>query len=136
MKISATEIVILKHLWQSGMQSQREIHLAVSPKLGWSRSSTRKTIERMVTKGTLGVKELHGINVYSAKAKKIPTLATLIQSFAADVLSLDGPLPVSTLVKSQILNAEEMAELEVYLNSFPQKDDKGEDKSQDDEAQK
>ena len=119
MKPSATEIIILKHLWQSGPQSQREIHLAVSPKLGWSRSSTRKTIERMVTKGSLSLREQHGLNVYSAKAKKIPTLAALIQSFASDVLSLDGPLPVSTLVKSQILNADEMAELEAYLNDFP-----------------
>lgn len=119
MKPSASEIVILKHLWQSGSQSQREIHLAVSPKLGWSRSSTRKTIERMVDKGSLTLSELHGLNIYTAKAKKIPTLATLIRSFAADVLSLDGPLPVSTLVQSQILNTEELAELEAYLNTFP-----------------
>lgn len=122
MKISSSEIVILKHLWQSGVQSQREIHLAVAPKLGWSRSSTRKTIERMVAKGSLSVKDLHGLNVYSAKVKKIPTLARLIQNFASDVLSLDGPLPVSTLVKSQILTPEEVDELEAYLNSLPSGD--------------
>ena len=119
MKLSPSEIVILKHLWQNGPQSQREIHLAVSPKLGWSRSSTRKTIERMVTKDILKRRELHGLNIYGAKAKKVPTLAALIRSFAADVLSLDGPLPVSNLVQSQILNAEELAELEAYLNAFP-----------------
>ncbi len=122
MKPSATEIVILKHLWQAGPQSQREIHLAVSPALDWSRSSTRKTIERMVTKGLLTVQDMHGLNVYRAKAKKIPTLATLIQSFAADVLSLDGPLPVSTFAKSQILSGEEVAELQAYLDNFPDPD--------------
>lgn len=73
----------------------------------------------MVDKGSLTLSELHGLNIYTAKAKKIPTLATLIRSFAADVLSLDGPLPVSTLVQSQILNTEELAELEAYLNTFP-----------------
>lgn len=126
MKPSATEIVILKHLWQLGPQSQREIHLAISPKLNWSRSSTRKTIERMVTKGILSVRERHGINVYRAKVKKIPTLAALIQSFASDVLSLDGPLPVSTLVKSQILDADELEALEAYLREFPSVQDEGE----------
>ena len=79
----------------------------------------------MVTKGSLSQSELHGVNIYSAKAKKIPTLAALIQSFAADVLSLDGPLPVSTLVKNQILDSDELAELEDYLRSFPPVDDEG-----------
>ena len=125
MKPSATEIVILKHLWQTGPQSQREIHLAVSPSLGWSRSSTRKTIERMVTKGLLSVKDMHGLNVYQARAKKIPTLAKLIQSFAADVLSLDGPLPVSTFAKSQILSDAEIAELQAYLDDFPEQKNAG-----------
>lgn len=75
-----------------------------------------------MAKGSLSVKDLHGLNVYSAKVKKIPTLARLIQNFASDVLSLDGPLPVSTLVKSQILTPEEVDELEAYLNSLPSGD--------------
>jgi predicted transcriptional regulator len=125
MKPSPSEMTILKHLWQAGPQSQREIHDAVADGLGWSRSSTRKTIDRMVEKGALAQRELHGINVYSAKAKKIPTLATMIQSFAADVLSLDGPLPVSTLMKSEILNEQELAELELHLKKLASAQKKG-----------
>jgi len=90
--------------------------------LGWSRSSSRKTIERMVDKGLLSQREQHGLNIYRAKAKKIPTLAGLIQSFASDVLGLDGPLPVSNLVKSEVLSDEELAELDAFLkaNSRPE----------------
>lgn len=115
MKPSPTELVILKHLWAEGPQSAGEIHKAVSDALGWSRSSSRKTIERMVEKGLLSVREQHGLNIYRAKARKIPTLAGLIQSFASDVLGLDGPLPVSNLVKSEFLTDAELAELDDYL---------------------
>lgn len=117
MKPSASELSILKHLWTSGPQSIGEIHAVIKVDLGWSRSSSRKTVERMVEKGLLTVREEHGLNIYRAQAKKIPTLAGLIQSFAADVLGLDGPLPVSNLVKSQLLSGDELAELEAVLNA-------------------
>ena len=116
MKPSPTELVILKHLWRSGPQSVGEIHSAVQAKLDWSRSSSRKTVERMVEKGLLDQRELHGLNIYRAKAKKIPTLATLIRSFASDVLDLDGPLPVSNLVDTKLLDPEELEELEAFLD--------------------
>ena len=117
MKPSSSELVILKHLWSAGAQSVGEIHSAISPSLGWSRSSSRKTIERMVDKGLLSQREQHGLNIYRAKAKKIPTLAGLIHSFASDVLGLDGPLPVSSLVKSEVLSEAELAELDAFLKA-------------------
>lgn len=117
MKPSASELFILKHLWASGSQSVGEIHNAIKDDLKWSRSSSRKTVERMVGKGLLNVRDEHGLNIYRAQAKKVPTLAGLIQSFAADVLALDGPLPVSNLVKSQLLSSEELAELEAVLKA-------------------
>ena len=115
MKPSPTELVILKHLWRSGPQSIGEIHSAVQAQLDWSRSSSRKTVERMVDKGLLDQREQHGLNIYRAKAKKIPTLAALIRSFAQDVLDLDGPLPVSNLVETRLLDTDELEELEAFL---------------------
>lgn len=115
MKPSAAELVILKHLWRAGPQSVGEIHAALVEARGWSRSSSRKTIERMVDKGLLHMGEQHGLKIYRAKVKKIPTLAQLIQSFARDVLDLDGPLPVSNLVETDLLSPEELAELDAFL---------------------
>lgn len=124
MKPSPTELVILKHLWQAGAQSVGEIHAAVQDRLDWSRSSSRKTIERMVDKGLLEVRDQHGLNIYRARAKKIPTLAALIQSFARDVLDLDGPLPVSNLVETELLSGEELDELEQFLSEASHDQDK------------
>ncbi len=117
MKPSPSELSILKLLWREGEQSVGEIHAIIAGELNWSRSSTRKTIERMVQKGMLSVKDVHGLNVYHPQLKKVPTLAKMIQSFAVDVLGLDGPLPVSNLVKSDILSDAELSELDALLKA-------------------
>jgi predicted transcriptional regulator len=122
MKPSPTELVILKHLWHAGPQSVGEIHSAVQETLGWSRSSSRKTIERMVDKGLLSQRDVHGLNVYRAKARKIPTLAALIDGFAREVLDLDGPMPVSNLVETRLLSADELSELEQHLQAVADQD--------------
>ena len=118
-KPSFSHLAILKTLWASGAASVGEIHSAISDGLGWSRSSSRKTIERMVDKGLLtqtdNTAAISTAAYLIVRAKKIPTLAGLIQSFASDVLGLDGPLPVSNLVKSDVLSADERAELAAFL---------------------
>lgn len=124
MKPTPTEFVILKHLWQAEPQSQGEIHKAVEVELNWSRSSTRKTVERMFEKGMLRTDEAHGTRIYFAKLKKIPTIAGMIQNFASNVLGLDGPLPVSNLVKSDVLSALELQELDAYLKEIVSKPNK------------
>lgn len=121
MKPSPTELIILKHLWAHGDASMRELHDGVSQSLEWSRSSTRKTVERMIEKKMIGTREVHGLSVYSAKIKKIPTLAGIIQAFASDVLGLDGPLPVANLVQSQLLSPAELEELDNVLKKSGKK---------------
>jgi BlaI family transcriptional regulator, penicillinase repressor len=123
MKPSTTELVILKTLWIEGTQSAREIHDAISTELGWSYSSTRKTIERMIAKDMLGVERSHGLKIYHAKLEKIPTLAAMIRNFAAEVLGLEGPLPVSNLVKSHLLNEAELEELDAFLKNADTRDE-------------
>jgi len=115
MRPSSAELVILKHLWLNGTQSIREVHDGVVGELNWSYSSTRKTVERMIRKKMVAVGEFHGLKVYRAKFKKIPTLAAIIRNFATEILRLEGPLPVSNLVKSQLLSTEELAELDAFL---------------------
>ena len=120
MKPSASELIILKHLWKHQPQSLREIHQAIVPKLSWSRSSTRTTVDRMVGKSMLRVEDSHGLKIYSAKLKKIPTIAALVRQFTEDVLGIDAPLPVSSLVDSSLLDASELADLEAHLEKLSQ----------------
>ena len=124
MNTSKAELAVLKHLWSHRTQSMREIHNAVSTELNWSRSSTRKTIERMVGKGMITCGDSHGLNVYTAKIKKIPTLANMVRRFAAEVLGLEGPLPVSSLLKSHFLTSDELKELDDFLKEMAEKEHK------------
>ncbi len=118
MKPTQPELLILKHLWKTEPQSLREIHLAVERKLNWSRSSTRKTVERMCDKNMLSSSDSHGLKVYRAALKKVPTMASIIRHFTAEVLGLEGPMPVSNLVQSDLFNEQELDELSKYLEQI------------------
>ncbi|WKE67137.1 BlaI/MecI/CopY family transcriptional regulator [Gallaecimonas kandeliae] len=118
---SASELAILKALWQQSPLSGREIHQRIQAQLDWSYSSTRKTLERMQEKGLLAVLDVHGLKVFEVKVAKVETLATFARDFAKRVLEMESPLPASFFAGSQLLDEAELAELERLLK----KDDHG-----------
>ncbi|WP_160154249.1 BlaI/MecI/CopY family transcriptional regulator [Microbulbifer sp. ALW1] len=112
---SATELAILKALWQQSPLSAREIHLRIEEQLGWSYSSTRKTLDRMQDKGLLHAFEVHGLKVFEAEADKVETLAAYARDFAERVLEIKGPVPASFFAGSDLLSEVELKELELLL---------------------
>ena len=116
MQPSPSELPFLKALWANRELSARELHENVASELGWSLSSTRKTIERMTEKGLVTADERHGIKVYRAAVDKISTLAGLTRQFARAVLEIDGPLPASSFTGSRILTQNELEELQRFLD--------------------
>lgn len=115
MKPSPSELPLLKALWSQEELSARELHECVAPELGWSLSSTRKTLDRMVEKDMISPDEKHGVRIYRAKVEKISTLAALTKQFVRAVLEIDGPLPASSFSGSKILSDAELQELERLL---------------------
>jgi predicted transcriptional regulator len=112
---SNAELELLKCLWRDGTLSARELHDRAEPVLGWSYSSTRKTLERMCEKGLVSERPRHGLNLYRAAVGKLATLAALSEDFARRVLELDGPLPVQAFADSRLLSEGEVDELEALL---------------------
>lgn len=113
---SNAELELLKCLWRRDACSARELHDAAAPALGWSYSSTRKTLERMVDKGLVAERAEHGLNVYRARVGKVATLAALSADFARRVLEIDGPVPTQAFADSRLLSAGELEQLEALLN--------------------
>lgn len=113
---SNAELELLKCLWRRDTCSARELHDAAAPTLGWSYSSTRKTLERMVDKGLVAERAQHGLNVYRAKVGKVATLAALSADFARRVLEIDGPLPSQAFADSRLLSEDELEQLEALLH--------------------
>lgn len=115
MKPNSTELTILKLLWKKEPRTGSDIHAALQVKLGWSYSSTRKTLERMADKGLIAEARQGNRKIYTAILAKLPTLALLARDFAKQVMELDEPLPVAMFSDSKLISHEEMSELEAVL---------------------
>nr|WP_315394042.1 BlaI/MecI/CopY family transcriptional regulator [uncultured Duganella sp.] len=120
---SITELTVLKALWKQQPLSAREIHQQIESELGWSFSSTRKTLERMLDKGSLRLQTVHGVQVYTAVLEKVGTLAAFARDFGQRVMEMDGPLPVNMFTGSKLVDDDELAQLEQLLNDWPDEPD-------------
>lgn len=116
---SISELTVLKALWRQQPLSAREIHQQVEDELGWSYSSTRKTLERMLDKGSVRQSSLHGVQVYEAALEKVDTLAAFAHDFGRRVMEMDAPLPVNMFTGSKLVDDAELAQLEALLQDWP-----------------
>jgi predicted transcriptional regulator len=116
---SLTELSLLKALWRQQPLSAREIHERVDEELGWSYSSTRKTLERMLEKGMVAQHVRHGVQVYEAVLEKVDTLAAFAHDFGKRVMEIDAPLPVTMFTGSKLVDEQELAQLEQLLQHWP-----------------
>jgi BlaI family penicillinase repressor len=120
---SISELTVLKSLWRQQPLSAREIHEQVADELGWSYSSTRKTLERMLDKGSVRQSTRHGVQVYEAALEKVGTLAAFAHDFGKRVMEMDTPLPVNMFTGSKLVDDAELAQLEQLLHDWPEGDD-------------
>jgi predicted transcriptional regulator len=120
---STPELCVLKALWRQAPLSAREIHEAVEDELGWSFSSTRKTVERMMEKRMVAQHVRHGVQVYEAVLDKVETLAAYAHDFGTRIMELDAPLPVNMFAGSKLVDASELAQLEQMLSDWPDEDE-------------
>jgi BlaI family penicillinase repressor len=116
---SVTELTLLKALWKGQPLSARALHASVEAELGWSFSSTRKTVERMLEKGLLVQRSEQGVQVYETGADKVATLAAFAHDFGRRVMELDSPLPVTMFTGSKLVDRQELAQLEQLLQDWP-----------------
>ena len=92
--------------------------------LGWTPSTTRTVLERMRAKGMLARRDVHGIAVYSHVHPKVQVLSGLMRRLSA-LLEMDGSLPVAAFSGSHILDADDIAELDTFLNKADELEDRG-----------
>ena len=119
---SISELSLLKALWRQQPLSAREIHDQVVDEMGWSYSSTRKTLERMLDKGMVAQQVRHGVQVYEAALEKVDTLAAFAHDFGKRIMEIDTPLPVTMFTGSKLVDDAELAQLEQLLLDWPDED--------------
>lgn len=114
-ELSRAELEWLKLFWRSGRLSAREAHDRLASERGWAYTTTRTVLDRMVKKGLLERESFHGLYVYRAGVSKVSTMARLIREFAQRVLELDAAPVAGLMAESEMLDAEELAELQKLL---------------------
>ncbi len=122
---SMSELSLLKALWKEQPLSARELHQRVEPELGWSFSSTRKTLERMLEKAMVSQQLRHGVQVYEAQLEKVSTLAAFAHDFGRRVMEMDGPLPANMFTGSKLIDQQELEQLEQILQDWPDEKEGG-----------
>ena len=123
MQLTNPELEILKLLWHLEPQTARQLHDKIEPLLGWSYSSTRKTLERMADKAFVSIASQGNKKIYFAKVDKIKTLACYAQDFAKRIFEIDGPLPIAMFADSKLINEHEIEDLEKLLKELQQAPD-------------
>ena len=113
------ELVLLKALWRHGHLPVRILHEQCADQLGWSFSSTRKTLSRMVDKDMVemeeGLETGKGPTLYRARLSKAMALTHLSRDFLYRVLETEGPIPHAIFSGSRLLSDDELEELEGLL---------------------
>jgi predicted transcriptional regulator len=105
----------MKLLWSAGPLAAREIHDRLLAQTGWAYSTTRTTLERLVKKGTVDKRSVHGLHVYAAAISRAQGMAPLVEEFARTVLGLSH-VPVAALFReSEALTPGEIEELRGIL---------------------
>jgi BlaI family penicillinase repressor len=79
---SDLELEVLKAFWRGGAMSAREVQVLIEPELGWSASTTRTVLERMVAKGLLVRRSVHGLAVYEAHKAKVDVIGGVLNRLA------------------------------------------------------
>lgn len=112
---SGPELDVLKILWRYQRLSAREIHVHLAGSRGWAYSTTRTVLERMVKKGQLRKRTLHGLNVYAPEFDKVSTLASLVSDFARRVLGIRPAAAIPMFAESDLLDEKELRALQAML---------------------
>jgi len=117
---SPTELCLLKALWRDAPLSARDLHAHVEDELGWSFSSTRKTLERMIDKGMVVQEAGPGAQVYRPLLEKVGTLAAFARDFSRRVMEMDAPLAASMFTGSKLVDEQELERLDNLLQDWPE----------------
>jgi predicted transcriptional regulator len=114
-ELSGNELDVMKILWDAGKLAAREVHETLAERTGWSYSTTRTVLDRMVAKGLVDRHSFHGLYLYQAAISRPRGLARQVQHFAERVLGTDWAPVVSLFAESQALSEEEIEELSRLL---------------------
>jgi BlaI family transcriptional regulator, penicillinase repressor len=114
-ELTAPELAVMQALWRADVLAAREIHDRVGTEEGWAYTTTRTVVERLVKKGLVRKRLLHGLTVYEPAVSRARGLARRLLDLADRVLQVDRSQVVSFLGRSESLSAQDLKELQAII---------------------
>lgn len=114
-ELTDSELEVMKALWRGGPRSAREVHDDLAARLDWAYTTTRTTLDRMVDKGLVHRRSIHGLYVYEPALSRPRGLAGLVRRLSRRVLEVEPARVVSLFGESLDLSDEEIRELETLI---------------------
>jgi BlaI family transcriptional regulator, penicillinase repressor len=120
-ELTAGEWTIMLAVWENEPCAAPTIQEALEEKIGWSYSTVKTMMDRMVDKGQLATQRIRNLILYSSaitkkEAQKGEVMRTVRRAF-------DGAMTpmMQFLIDSHSLSAEEIGELEEMIKNRKQK---------------
>ena len=120
---TAAEWKVLLTVWEQGPLAARDVIEALDPETGWSTSTVKTLLRRLVDKGQLRTKRVGNSFLYSAARSPMTALRragdALLERAGSGTV---GPL-LAHLVKRSRLGPDELAELRALLDDKTAEDE-------------
>ena len=116
-ELTEAEWAIIKAVWQKEPCAAPDVQLRLHKKTGWTYSTVRTLMDRMVAKGLLSAETLGSFTRY--RSAVTPQQAQRGELLYALKHAFNGALTpmVQCLLESKDLSAEELAELEAVIKA-------------------
>src|SRR5690606_4016135 len=120
-QLTEAEWAIIKEVWRHEPANAPDVHEALLKEKGWSYSTVRTLMDRMVAKGFLTSEKLRNLTLFRSAikqrdAQKSEVLSTLRNAFSGSLTPL-----VQCLLDTKDLSAEELSELERLIKAKKKK---------------
>jgi BlaI family transcriptional regulator, penicillinase repressor len=121
--LSPSELKIMKIIWNEGTSASRDIAEIAKQKWGWSGSTTKTLLSRLVQKNYLQTTQVGNSYLYTPKKEAIRILEGIADDFIKDpVIGTSGPI-VAYMIRHSDFSSEDIAQLRTMLDMHEQKDD-------------
>jgi BlaI family transcriptional regulator, penicillinase repressor len=120
-QLTRAEWVIMKQVWLHEPVTAPAIQELLEKEKGWSYSTVRTFMDRMVAKGVLKSEKLRNLTLFRSalqrsEAQKSELLTTLSDAFSGALTPM-----VQCLLETRDLSAEELSELEKLIKAKKKK---------------
>jgi BlaI family penicillinase repressor len=121
--IHETEWDLLESLWTAERATAREVAETLAKKRGWTVSTTKTLLDRMVTKGLVSARQVGNVWEYTPALRRLDARRSAWAEFVGKAFGGVAAPALQFLASEAKLSKKELAELRALLDTKENRDD-------------